>query len=190
MKHVVNSKGEYYTSMKGYVSLFVESYLCIVHRTIKSIMVCFCIIILSSCGNDTTNEKFKSSKDASNAYAQFSSELSSCNNLSFTEVVDRISQWQELRSSVFPIISNDTTNISQRSILSNLEQSDKYIKVNISRLIGMTQMTFTDLVDLKLKISPDVDEEMLPTIDKANGLFSKLDTVEFHTGTLESLLKD
>lgn len=153
-------------------------------------MVCFCIIILSSCGNDTTNEKFKSSKDASNAYTQFSSELSSCNNLSLEEVIDKITQWQELRGSVFPIISNDTTNISQHSILSNLEQTDNYIKVNISRLIGMTQMTFSDLVDLKLKISPNVDEEMLPTIDEANGLFSKLDRVELHTGTLESLLND
>lgn len=190
MKHVVNSKDEYYTSMKSYVSLFVESYLCVVHRIIKSIMVCFCVIILSSCGNDTTNEKFKSSEDASNAYTQFSSELSSCNDLSFAEVVDRISQWQELRGSVLPIISNDTTNISQRTILSNLEQTDKYIKVNISRLIGMTQMTFSDLVDLKLKISPDVNEEMLPAIDEANVLFSKLDTVELHTGSLESLLND
>lgn len=153
-------------------------------------MVGLCIIILASCGNDTTNEKFKSSKDAFNAYTQFSSDLSSCNNLSFEEVVDKISRWQELRGAVFPIISNDTTNNTQRSILLSLEQTDKYIKVDISRLVGMTQMTFADLVDLKLKISPNVDEAMMSIIIEADDFYSKLDSVKLHTGKIESLLKD
>ncbi len=190
MNHILNNKNEYCNSIKSYTSLFVESYLCIVNRTIISVMVGFCIIILESCGNDTTNVKFKSSKDAYNAYTQFSSELISCNSLSFEEVVDRISQWQELRGTVFPIISNDTTNTSQRSILLSLEQTDKYIKVNISRLMGMTQMTFADLVDLKLKISPSIDEAMLPTIIEANHFFSNQDSITLHTGTVELLLKE
>lgn len=157
MKRIINNKNNFRNATNLIASRFGESYLCVVHKTITSIMISLCIIILASCGNDTTNEKFKSSKDAFNAYTQFSSDLSSCNNLSFEEVVDKISRWQELRGAVFPIISNDTTNNTQRSILLSLEQTDKYIKVDISRLVGMTQMTFADLVDLKLKISPNVD---------------------------------
>lgn len=190
MKRIINNENNFRNATNFIASGFGESYLCVVHKTITSIMVGLCIIILASCGNDTTNENFKSTKDAFNAYTQFSSELTSCNNLSFEEVVDRIIQWQELRGSVFPIISNDTTNISQRTILSNLEQTDKYIKVDISRLIGMTQMTFADLVDLKLKISPNVDEAMMSIIIEANDFFSKLDSIKLHTGTFESLLED
>ena len=190
MKHMTNFKNEYSNSKKSCISLFVESYLCIVHKTITSIISGFCIIILASCGNDTTNEKFKSSRDAVNAYNEFSSELASNNNLSFEEVADKISQWQELRGSVFPVISNDTTNSSQRNILLSLEQTEKHIKLNISRLIGTAQMTFPDLVNLKLKISPRTHEEMMPTIDDANYFFSKLDSIKLHTGTVESLLKN
>ena len=190
MKDVVNNKKKLRKTTNFIASGFGKSYLCIVHKTITSVMVGFCIIILASCGNDTTNEKFKSSKDAYNAYTRFSSELSSCNNLSFAEVVDRISQWQELRGRVFPIISNDTTSTSQHSILLSLDQTDKYIKVNISRLVAMTKMTFADLVDIKLKISPSVDEGLLSTIIDANDFFSKLDSIKLHRGTFESLLKD
>ena len=190
MKHITNSRNKYNNSKKSRISLFAESYLCIVHKTITSIITGFCIIILASCENDTTNKKFKFSKDAVNAYSEFSSELASSNNLSFEEVVDRISQWQELRGSVFPVISNDTTNSSQRNILMNLEQTDQHIKLNISRLIGATQMTFTDLVDLKLKITPSIDEDMSPIIKDANGFFSKLDSVELHTGAVGALIKD
>ena len=190
MKHITNNQNQYSNSKKSRTSLFAESYLCIVHKTITSIITGFCIIILASCENDTTNEKFKSSKDAVNAYSEFSSELASSNNLSFEEVVDRISQWQELRGSVFPVISNDTTNSSQRNLLLNLEQTDRLIKSNISRLIGVTRMTFPDLVNLKLRISPCVDEEMKTTINEANGLFSKSDSIELYAGTAESLLKN
>ena len=190
MKRIINNKNNFRNATNLIASCFGESYLCVVHKTITSMMVGLCIIILSSCGNDTTNEKFKSSKDAFNAYTQFSSDLSSCNNLSFEEVVDKISRWQELRGAVFPIISNDTTNNTQRSILLSLEQTDKYIKVDISRLVGMTQMTFADLVDLKLKISPNVDEAMMSIIIEADDFYSKLDSVKLHTGKIESLLKD
>lgn len=190
MKRIISNKNNFRNATNLIASCFGESYLCIVHETITSMMVGLCIIILASCGNDTTNEKFKSSKDAFNAYTQFSSDLSSCNNLSFEEVVDKISRWQELRGAVFPIISNDTTNNTQRSILLSLEQTDKYIKVDISRLVGMTQMTFADLVDLKLKISPNVDEAMMSIIIEADDFYSKLDSVKLHTGKIESLLKD
>ena len=190
MKHITNNKDEYSNPKKSWTFLFAKSYLCIVHKTITSIISGFCIIILASCGNDTTNEKFKSSKDAVNAYNEFSSKLASSNNLSFVEVADRISQWQDLRGTVFPIISNDTTNSSQRNILLSLEQTEKHIKLNISRLIGTAQMTFPDLVNLKLKISPRIHEEMMPTIDDANYFFSKLDSIKLHTGTVESLLKN
>ena len=190
MKRIINNKNNFRNATNLIASCFGESYLCVVHKTITSMMVGLCIIILASCGNDTTNEKFKSSKDAFNAYTQFSSDLSSCNNLSFVEVVDKISRWQELRGTVFPIISNDTTNNTQRSILLSLEQTDKYIKVDISRLVGMTQMTFADLVDLKLKISPNVDEAMMSIIIEADDFYSKLDSVKLHTGKIESLLKD
>ena len=190
MKRIINNKNNFRNATNLIASCFGESYLCVVHKTITSMMVGLCIIILASCGNDTTNEKFKSSKDAFNAYTQFSSDLSSCSNLSFEEVVDKISRWQELRGAVFPIISNDTTNNTQRSILLSLEQTDKYIKVDISRLLGMTQMTFADLVDLKLKISPNVDEAMMSIIIEADDFYSKLDSVKLHTGKIESLLKD
>ena len=190
MKHITNNKDEYSNPKKSCTFLFAKSYLCIVHKTIISIIFGFCIIILASCGNDTTNEKFKSSKDAVKAYNEFSSKLASSNNLSFVEVVDRISHWQDLRGTVFPIISNDTTNSSQRNILLSLEQTEKHIKLNISRLIGTAQMTFPDLVNLKLKISPRIHEEMMPTIDDANYFFSKLDSIKLHTGTVESLLKN
>ena len=190
MKRIINNKNNFRNATNLIASCFGESYLCVVHKTITNMMVGLCIIILASCGNDTTNEKFKSSKDAFNAYTQFSSDLSSCNNLSFEEVVDKISRWQELRGAVFPIISNDTTNNTQRSILLSLEQTDKYIKVDISHLLGMTQMTFADLVDLKLKISPNVDEAMMSIIIEADDFYSKLDSIKLHTGKIESLLKD
>ena len=188
MSHLKDYMNEYCNLRNSYPHQKGESYLCLIYRTIKSMMACLCVIILSSCGNNTSDGVFKSSTDAFDAYEEFSSELASSDSLSFGEIVGRISQWQDLRGVVFPIISNDTTNISHRSLLLNLEQTDKYIKFNVSRLVGMVRMTFTDLVDLKVKISPSVDGRMVATLNEANDFYSKFDSTELYEGSFQSLL--
>ena len=92
MKRIINNKNNFRNATNLIASCFGESYLCVVHKTITSMMVGLCIIILASCGNDTTNEKFKSSKDAFNAYTQFSSDRRPAVSMSRSRIPPRLSR--------------------------------------------------------------------------------------------------
>ena len=135
---------------------------------------------MASCATDKSKYHFDSSKDALTSYHVYLSELQKKESLSSDDFVATISNWSELRDSVYTYISKDSAFYAHTYLSSEFYSLHDSIRTEMFRLAVGQDRTLKDVLRVKKSTSQYNNEEDI--------IYASLDSLEVFKADKEQTL--
>lgn len=133
----------------------------------KSFAVCFAIVTLSSCGENTGNSMFQTVKNAADAYRSYLSEVRKEANLPTDRLIEKVNDWQSLRDSVSACVAKDTANRIHANYESEIRGLHDSLRIEFTRLALEKPRTFADVLLIREQTSQyRQDTELMQSLRK------------------------
>lgn len=137
------------------------------------------ILCMASCATDKSKYHFDSSKDALTSYHVYLSELQKKESLSSDDFVATISNWSELRDSVYTYISKDSAFYAHTYLSSEFYSLHDSIRTEMFRLAVGQDRTLKDVLRVKKSTSQyNNEEDIKTTFNSAKAFYASLDSLE------------
>lgn len=137
------------------------------------------ILCMASCATDKSKYHFDSSKDALTSYHVYLSELQKKESLSSDDFVATISNWSELRDSVYTYISKDSAFYAHTYLSSEFYSLHDSIRTEMFRLAVGQDRTLKDVLRVKKCTSQyNNEEDIKTTFNSAKAFYASLDSLE------------
>ena len=137
------------------------------------------ILCMASCATDKSKYHFDSSKDALTCYHVYLSELQKNESLSSDDFVATISNWSELRDSVYTYISKDSAFYAHTYLSSEFYSLHDSIRTEMFRLAVGQDRTLKDVLRVKKSTSQyNNEEDIKTTFNSAKAFYDSLDSLE------------
>ena len=137
------------------------------------------ILCLASCATDKSKYHFDSSNDALNSYHVYLSELQNKHSLSSDDLVATISNWSELRDSVYSCISKDSSFYAHTYLSSSFHGIHDSIRTEMFRLAAGQDRNLKDVLRAKKSTSQyNNEEEIQVTFNSAKSFYASLDSLD------------
>ena len=134
---------------------------------------------MASCATDKSKYHFDSSKDALTSYHVYLSELQKKESLSSDDFVATISNWSELRDSVYTYISKDSAFYAHTYLSSEFYSLHDSIRTEMFRLAVGQDRTLKDVLRVKKSTSQyNNEEDIKTTFNSAKAFYASLDSLE------------
>ena len=134
---------------------------------------------MASCATDKSKYHFDSSKDALTSYHVYLSELQKKESLSSDDFVATISNWSELRDSVYTYISKDSAFYAHTYLSSEFYSIHDSIRTEMFRLAVGQDRTLKDVLRVKKSTSQyNNEEDIKTTFNSAKAFYASLDSLE------------
>ena len=134
---------------------------------------------MASCATDKSKYHFDSSKDALTCYHVYLSELQKNESLSSDDFVATISNWSELRDSVYTYISKDSAFYAHTYLSSEFYSLHDSIRTEMFRLAVGQDRTLKDVLRVKKSTSQyNNEEDIKTTFNSAKAFYDSLDSLE------------
>ena len=134
---------------------------------------------MASCATDKSKYHFDSSKDALTSYHVYLSELQKKESLSSDDFVATISNWSELRDSVYTYISKDSAFYAHTYLSSEFYSLHDSIRTEMFRLAVGQDRTLKDVLRVKKSTSQyNNEEDIKTTFYSAKAFYASLDSLE------------
>lgn len=156
----------------------------------KGIAVCFAIFILASCGKNTDDSMFQTSKNAADAYRSYLSEVRKEANLPTDRLIEKINDWQSLRDSVSACVAKDTANRIHANYESEIRGLHDSLRIEFTRLALEKPRTFADVLLIREQTSQyRQDTELMRSAAEAGPFFKPLDSVPTYKGSANAVVE-
>ena len=153
----------------------------------KCIAVCFAIISMASCADDTGDSMFLTSERATNAYQTYLSEVRKEKSLSTDCLIEAINDWQTLRDSVLSCVARDSAIHTKNETTVHLLHDS--LRTEFSRLVQSEPRTLTDVLLIREQTSRyRQDAELAQAVAQAEAFFDALDSIQPYQGSANQIL--
>ncbi|VDR36085.1 Uncharacterised protein [Alistipes sp. cv1] len=145
--------------------------------------------VFVSCGSGNGTPMPEAKDDPAGIYRTYLSEIRNLNELTAAELTERLLQWRTVKDSVFACLRRDTLDPLRPYIEKACKVMHDSLRIEFSRLALSGPRTYGELLKLKERLSPYIeDQELQREARKARSFFASLDGRPAFPGDRQQIL--
>ena len=134
------------------------------------------IFVFASCGDGNGKPLSEAKGDPAGTYREYLSEIRKQDSLSTEALTNHLKQWQILKDSVFTRLHRDSLNQFHSDTRMKCQRLHDSIRIEFSRLALSKPRTYQEILTLKERLSPYVeDKELRHAAEESRPFFASLD---------------
>lgn len=134
------------------------------------------IFVFASCGGGNGKSLSEAKGDPAGTYREYLSEIRKQDSLSTEALTNHLKQWQILKDSVFAYLQRDSLNQFHSDTRMKCQRLHDSIRIEFSRLALSKPRTYQEILTLKERLSPYVeDQELRRAAEESRPFFASLD---------------